>query len=88
MKKIIITSLFITMASSAYASGYSNSNSSTPYYNNSNNSSVDVSGYTRSNGSYVNSYERSSPDNTTSNNWSTKGNINPYTGQEGTKNGY
>lgn len=44
-----------------------------------------VNGYTRSNGTYVQPYERTAPDNTRSNNYSTQGNINPYTGQQGTK---
>ncbi len=47
--------------------------------------SVYVHGYTRSNGTYVAPYYRSSPNNSVYDNWSTKGNINPYTGQEGTK---
>lgn len=45
-----------------------------------------VRGYTRSNGTYVAPYMRSSPDSTTSNNWSTQGNVNPYTGAVGTRN--
>lgn len=47
-----------------------------------------VHGYTRSNGTYVEPYYKSSPNNSTFDNFSTKGNINPYTGQEGTKNPY
>lgn len=46
---------------------------------------VYVQGYTRSNGTYVQPHYRSSPNSTTSDNWSTKGNVNPYTGQYGTK---
>lgn len=47
-----------------------------------------VNGYTRSNGTYVEPHYRSSPNNTAYDNWSTKGNVNPYTGQEGTRNPY
>ncbi|WP_197077514.1 hypothetical protein [Hyphomicrobium sp. 99] len=47
-----------------------------------------VHGYTRSNGTYVEPYYKSSPNNSTFDNYSTKGNVNPYTGQEGTKNPY
>lgn len=47
--------------------------------------SVHVNGYYRSNGTYVAPHYRSSPDGNFNNNWSTKGNINPYTGKEGTK---
>lgn len=46
---------------------------------------VDVNGYTRQDGTYVSPYHRSDPNGTTSDNWSTKGNVNPYTGKEGTK---
>jgi len=44
-----------------------------------------VHGYFRSNGTYVSPHYRSAPDGDFSNNWSTRGNINPYTGQMGTK---
>jgi hypothetical protein len=46
---------------------------------------VYVQGYTRSDGTYVQGHYRSSPNGTTSDNYSTKGNINPYTGEYGTK---
>lgn len=46
---------------------------------------VSVRGYYRSNGTYVSPHMRSSPDGNFYNNWSTVGNINPYTGKEGTK---
>jgi hypothetical protein len=46
-----------------------------------------VHGYTRSNGTYVQPYFRSSPDGTVTNNFSFKGNANPYTGAIG-KNRY
>lgn len=47
--------------------------------------SVSVRGYYRKDGTYVRPHQRSAPDSSTSNNWSTKGNTNPYTGKEGTK---
>lgn len=47
--------------------------------------SVYVHGYTKSNGTYVAPHYRSNPDGNFYNNWSTKGNINPYTGAAGTK---
>ncbi|WP_249409180.1 hypothetical protein [Acinetobacter sp. NRRL B-65365] len=46
---------------------------------------VSVRGYYRSNGTYVSPHMRSSPDGHFYNNWSTAGNINPYTGKVGTK---
>ncbi len=42
-----------------------------------------VSGYTRSNGTYVQPYHRTEADGNPYNNYSTQGNVNPYTGQRG-----
>lgn len=47
---------------------------------------VSVKGYYKSNGTYVQPHMRSSPNGTTADNWSTIGNVNPYTGQKGTNN--
>lgn len=47
--------------------------------------SVRVRGYYRKDGTYVRPHYRSAPDGIFSNNWSTKGNINPFTGEEGTR---
>ena len=44
-----------------------------------------VSGYTRSNGTYVQGYYRTTPNYTRNDNYSTIGNVNPYTGAYGTK---
>ena len=46
---------------------------------------VDVSGYFRKDGTYVSPHKRTAPDNSFDNNWSTVGNVNPYTGKPGTK---
>jgi hypothetical protein len=46
---------------------------------------VSVRGYVRKDGTYVQPHMRSAPDGNTQNNWSTYGNVNPYTGKEGTK---
>lgn len=47
-------------------------------------SSVYVSGYTNSVGTYVQSYYRTAPNSTVNDNYSTVGNINSYTGSVGT----
>ena len=47
--------------------------------------SVSVRGYYRKDGTYVRPHMRSAPDGDFSNNWSTRGNVNPYTGAPGTK---
>lgn len=44
-----------------------------------------VQGYTKKDGTYVAPHYRSSPNSTTSDNYSTRGNVNPYTGAAGTK---
>ena len=49
---------------------------------------VSVRGYFRSNGTYVQPHVRSAPNNTTEDNWSTRGNVNPYTGKNGSANNY
>jgi hypothetical protein len=42
-----------------------------------------VNGYIRQDGTYVQGYTRSTPDSSYNNNYSTSGNINPYTGSSG-----
>ena len=45
-----------------------------------------VQGYTRSNGTYVAPHYQTNPNSTISDNWSTRPNVNPYTGHVGTVN--
>jgi len=88
MKKVVVlTALACVLAfsSSAYArgssfGGHSSSNSS---YSSSR-SDHTISGYTRG-GTYVRPSHATNPDATRNNNYSTKGNVNPYTGKLGTK---
>lgn len=51
----------------------------------SNGATVDVSGYFRKDGTYVPPHKRTAPDASVDNNWTTVGNVNPYTGKPGTK---
>lgn len=72
MKKIIIASVVATamlVPAVTFAKGGSHS----------------VKGYTTKNGVYVPPHHATNRDSTKSNNWSQKGNVNPYTGKEGTK---
>jgi Bacterial SH3 domain len=62
----------------SHSSGSSSSHSSSG-------GTVHVRGYYRKDGTYVAPHERSAPDGDFNNNWSTKGNVNPYTGREGTR---
>lgn len=48
-------------------------------------SSTRVRGYTTRSGHYVNSYHRTTRDSTQRNNYSARGNYNPYTGKTGTR---
>ena len=48
-------------------------------------STTTVHGYTKKDGTYVAPYQRTSPNGTQRDNWSSKPNVNPYTGKEGTK---
>jgi len=52
----------------------------------SNQSKVPVKAYERKNGTKVAAHNRSAPNKTQKDNWSTKGNVNPDTGKNGTKN--
>lgn len=47
---------------------------------------VYVRGYVRSDGTYVAPHMQTAPDSSVYNNWSTRPNVNPYTGREGTRN--
>ncbi len=47
-----------------------------------------VNGYTRKDGTYVAPHYRSNPDGNRWNNYSSQGNVNPYTGRSGTVNPY
>ncbi len=76
---VILSALFI-FSNSALArghGGYHRGAASTYHQSN-------VKGYYRSNGTYVRGHYRSRRDNNPYNNWSTRGNINPHTGDEGT----
>lgn len=44
-----------------------------------------VNGYVKKDGTYVAPHVRSNPNSTKTDNYSTKGNFNPYTGKTGTK---
>jgi hypothetical protein len=48
-------------------------------------SSEPVKAYTTKKGRHVKAHERSAPNATQKDNYSTKGNVNPYTGKKGTK---
>lgn len=51
-------------------------------------SSTYVKPHVRSDGTYVQGHYRTNPDNNVYNNYSTKPNVNPYTGKQGTVDPY
>ena len=51
-------------------------------------SAAHVQGHVTKNGTYVAPHYRSAPDGNKFNNWSTQGNVNPYTGKAGTRSPY
>lgn len=69
------------------ASHHSRSRSSLTYLPKSS-SDERTSSYTKRDGKHVQGYMHTAPDHTRANNFSTRGNVNPYTRQLGTKSPY
>ncbi|MCS3416144.1 hypothetical protein M2399_002023 [Pseudomonas sp. BIGb0450] len=91
MKKIIVLSVLAVAvafsSSSVFARGssFGGHSSSHSGYSSSSRSDHTIRAYTKSNGTHVGSSHATNPDATRNNNYSTKGNVNPYTGKLGTK---
>ena len=85
----LIFSPFVEAKKSSGSSGKSSStrSSSPKYGTGSKQSSTNVKGYTKKDGTYIAPSKRSTPDSKVNNNWSTSGNTNPYTGKQGSKAG-
>lgn len=89
MKRVLIlaTVAALTLSGNAFARG-SSFGGHTSYkssYSYGSRSDHAIRGYTRSNGTYVQPSHATNPDATRNNNYSTKGNVNPYNGKYGTK---
>jgi hypothetical protein len=76
MKQLLLGAALAIVATAAHAQYYGTG---------SNPNSHIVSGYTRSNGTYVAPYVATNPNGTQRDNYSAKGNVNPYTGAVGTR---
>ena len=74
MKKLIKTSLLLIVLLFAGQSAFAQVNSSNHY----------VRGYTKSNGTYVQGQYKTKTNSTNNDNYTTKPNVNPYTGAAGT----
>jgi len=77
---IVACLAFLVAIGEAFARGHKSSGTSST-------GTVHVEGYYRKDGTYVAPHERTAPNGTKDDNWSTKGNINPITGKPGTKPG-
>jgi hypothetical protein len=77
MKQIILAAVLTAAATAAQAQGYGTG---------SNPNSHPVQGHTTSSGTYVAPHVQTNPNSTTRDNYSTSGNVNPYTGAVGTRN--
>lgn len=82
MKKFIVSLVaFMATATMSFGQSYVSNSYSTGV----NIQTTTVRGYTKSDGTYVNGYTRTSRNNTNHDNYSTSGNFNPYTGTTGTR---
>ncbi|MGO4668774.1 hypothetical protein [Bosea sp. 2RAB26] len=88
MKLILAAALIVaaTPAFAQYGNG-SRGSSNYGYGTGSNSNSNYVQPYSRSDGSSVGGHYRTNPNNTTSDNYGTRGNYNPYSGQAGRRGG-
>jgi hypothetical protein len=94
-KQLMLLGLVLTFGSSIafargggggdHSGGHSHSGSSYSPGTGSTSSSTHVHSYTTKDGTYVPAHEKSKADHNFNNNWTTKGNDNPYTGKEGSR---
>ena len=91
MKRIFILSAIVLMGivglnAQSYNISWPSSSYSGNTYNSTTSTSVRYqSGYTRSNGTYVQGHYKTTSNNTNHDNFSTSGNTNPYTGTSGSR---
>ena len=86
MKSLTAIALLLATVSGASAQyGSPNVMGGSMYGTGSNPNSHAVQGYTNSHGTYVAPHQQTNPNNTQMDNYGTRGNVNPYTGQTGTR---
>jgi hypothetical protein len=92
MKTIIVIATLAVTVGTASAQYLGNSNRGSSYGSSglgygtgSNPSSHQTQGYTTQSGSYAQPHFQTNPNNTQMDNYSTRGNLNPYTGAVGTR---
>lgn len=82
MKSIALAAIFLTASTAlsfAQYGGYGTGSNSQSHYTN---------GHYNSSGTYTQPHYQTNPNNTTLDNYGTRGNVNPYTGQTGRRNPY
>ena len=77
MKKLLLSSLAIASLMGLQLDGKSSKSTKAPV--------TKVKGYTKKSGKTVAPHDRTAPNKTEADNWSTRGNTNPETGKNGTK---
>lgn len=85
MKQLLIAGALTLAATAAQAQSRGLYGSGSSYGTGSNSSSHTISPYVNSQGTYVQGSHATNPNSTQMDNYSTKGNVNPYTGAVGTR---
>jgi hypothetical protein len=92
MKSTYVLAVLLSVSCMAHAKGGSSSGGhhqqSTGSLSSGSTSEHHVSSYVKQNGTHVDSHQSTNANSTKLDNWTTKGNVNPYTGKEGTKSPY
>jgi len=78
---VATAALLLSSVASARGSGGGHSSHSSSSHS----THVPVKSYKTHRGTQVDPHERTAPNNTKRDNWSTQGNVNPHTGKAGTK---
>ena len=81
MKKLIFAASLVALSTAAQAQYYG----SRTYGTGSNSQSHSSSGYITQSGTYVQPHQQTNSNGTQMDNYSTRGNVNPYTGAVGTR---
>lgn len=86
MKQIMLAAALTLAATAAQAQSRGFYGSTGSYGSGSNSQGHTISPYVNSHGTYVGGSHATNPNNTQMDNYSTRGNVNPYTGAVGTRN--
>lgn len=86
MKFALAVAAALVIATPAFARGGGGGHSSSAHYSSHlSGGTHSISGYAKSDGKYVAPSHATNPNTTKADNWTTRGNTNPYTGKAGTK---